>query len=229
MSYKKQVDQLVEKLGIDKNVVEEVSAIVESAIASGITQREAEITEQVESAAREAAQLVHEHKIAIEAQVTAEAEAVAREFVVQNRERFVQTEAYDNMVSLVNSLKEAFSTAGIGTDNLELVSELRSENAKLKAQLDEAYSSVETYEATIMLTQMLQEHNLSLYQRERVMNLLQHTRPDTLSEFKTIAENIISEVKADDKTGDDEDEDDAEDNRKQNMSERMQQYLNHAK
>lgn len=224
MTYKEQIAQLAEKLGVEQNVVKEIGAIVEGAIASGIQEREQELVEQVEDAAREAAQMVAEHRVAMEAEVRAQAEEVARQFVVENRERFVQTEQYDNMVQFVDQIKEAFAAAGIGTDNLGRVESLQEEIHELKAQLQEAQSSAETAQASTMLRQMVDENDLSLYQRERVLSLIKHTRPDTLSEFRVIAENIIAEVKKD------EDEDDNNDkvekkNKPKNVSERMQAYL----
>lgn len=224
MTYKEQIAQLAEKLGVEQNVVKEIGAIVEGAIASGIQEREQELVEQVEDAAREAAQMVAEHRVAMEAEVRAQAEEVARQFVVENRERFVQTEQYDNMVQFVDQIKEAFAAVGIGTDNLGRVESLQEEIHELKAQLQEAQSSAETAQASTMLRQMIDENDLSWYQRERVLSLIKHTRPDTLSEFRVIAENIIAEVKKD------EDEDDNNDkvekkNKPKNVSERMQAYL----
>lgn len=224
MTYKEQIAQLAEKLGVEQNVVKEIGAIVEGAIASGIQEREQELVEQVEDAAREAAQMVAEHRVAMEAEVRAQAEEVARQFVVENRERFVQTEQYDNMVQFVDQIKEAFAAVGIGTDNLDRVESLQEEIHELKAQLQEAQSSAETAQASTMLRQMVDENDLSWYQRERVLSLIKHTRPDTLSEFRVIAENIIAEVKKD------EDEDDNNDkvekkNKPKNVSERMQAYL----
>lgn len=224
MTYKEQIAQLAEKLGVEQNVVKEIGAIVEGAIASGIQEREQELVEQVEDAAREAAQMVAEHRVAMEAEVRAQAEEVARQFVVENRERFVQTEQYDNMVQFVDQIKEAFAAAGIGTANLDRVVSLQEEIHELKAQLQEAQSSAETAQASTMLRQMVDENDLSLYQRERVLSLIKHTRPDTLSEFRVIAENIIAEVKKD------EDDDDNNDkvekkNKPKNVSERMQAYL----
>lgn len=224
MTYKEQIAQLAEKLGVEQNVVKEIGAIVEGAIASGIQEREQELVEQVEDAAREAAQMVAEHRVAMEAEVRAQAEEVARQFVVENRERFVQTEQYDNMVQFVDQIKEAFAAVGIGTANLDRVESLQEEIHELKAQLQEAQSSAETAQASTMLRQMVDENDLSLYQRERVLSLIKHTRPDTLSEFRVIAENIIAEVKKD------EDEDDNNDkvekkNKPKNVSERMQAYL----
>lgn len=224
MTYKEQIAQLAEKLGVEQNVVKEIGAIVEGAIASGIQEREQELVEQVEDAAREAAQMVAEHRVAMEAEVRAQAEEVARQFVVENRERFVQTEQYDNMVQFVDQIKEAFAAVGIGTDNLDRVQSLQEEIHELKAQLQEAQSSAETAQASTMLRQMVDENDLSWYQRERVLSLIKHTRPDTLSEFRVIAENIIAEVKKD------EDEDDNNDkvekkNKPKNVSERMQAYL----
>lgn len=224
MTYKEQIAQLAEKLGVEQNVVKEIGAIVEGAIASGIQEREQELVEQVEDAAREAAQMVAEHRVAMEAEVRAQAEEVARQFVVENRERFVQTEQYDNMVQFVDQIKEAFAAVGIGTANLDRVESLQEEIHELKAQLQEAQSSAETAQASTMLRQMIDENDLSWYQRERVLSLIKHTRPDTLSEFRVIAENIIAEVKKD------EDEDDNNDkvekkNNPKNVSERMQAYL----
>lgn len=224
MTYKEQIAQLAEKLGVEQNVVKEIGAIVEGAIASGIQEREQELVEQVEDAAREAAQMVAEHRVAMEAEVRAQAEEVARQFVVENRERFVQTEQYDNMVQFVDQIKEAFAAVGIGTANLDRVESLQEEIHELKAQLQEAQSSAETAQASTMLRQMIDENDLSWYQRERVLSLIKHTRPDTLSEFRVIAENIIAEVKKD------EDEDDNNDkvekkNKPKNVSERMQAYL----
>lgn len=224
MTYKEQIAQLAEKLGVEQNVVKEIGAIVEGAIASGIQEREQELVEQVEDAAREAAQMVAEHRVAMEAEVRAQAEEVARQFVVENRERFVQTEQYDNMVQFVDQIKEAFAAVGIGTDNLGRVESLQEEIHELKAQLQEAQSSAETAQASTLLRQMVDENDLSWYQRERVLSLIKHTRPDTLSEFRVIAENIIAEVKKD------EDEDDNNDkvekkNKPKNVSERMQAYL----
>jgi len=227
MTYKEQIAQLAEKLGVEQNVVEEIGAIVEGAIASGIQEREQELVEQVEEAAREAAQMVAEHRVAMEAEVRAQAEEVARQFVVENRERFVQTEQYDNMVQFVDQIKEAFAAAGIGTDNLDRVESLQEEIHELKAQLQEAQSSAETAQASTMLRQMIDENDLSLYQRERVLSLIKHTRPDTLSEFRVIAENIIAEVKKDedDDDGDKDDNKDEKKNKPKNVSERMQAYL----
>lgn len=224
MTYKEQIAQLAEKLGVEQNVVEEIGAIVEGAIASGIQEREQELVEQVEDAAREAARMVAEHRVSMEAEVRAQAEEVARQFVVENRERFVQTEQYDNMVQFVDQIKEAFATAGIGTDNLDRVESLQEEIHELKAQLQESQSEAETAQASTLLRQMIDENDLSLYQRERVLSLIKHTRPDTLSEFRVIAENIIAEVKKD------EDDDDNNDkvekkNKPKNVSERMQAYL----
>lgn len=224
MTYKEQIAQLAEKLGVEQNVVKEIGAIVEGAIASGIQEREQELVEQVEDAAREAAQMVAEHRVAMEAEVRAQAEEVARQFVVENRERFVQTEQYDNMVQFVDQIKEAFAAVGIGTANLDRVESLQEEIHELNAQLQEAQSSAETAQASTMLRQMIDENDLSWYQRERVLSLIKHTRPDTLSEFRVIAENIIAEVKKD------EDEDDNNDkvekkNKPKNVSERMQAYL----
>lgn len=224
MTYKEQIAQLAEKLGVEQNVVKEIGAIVEGAIASGIQEREQELVEQVEDAAREAAQMVAEHRVAMEAEVRAQAEEVARQFVVENRERFVQTEQYDNMVQFVDQIKEAFAAVGIGTANLDRVESLQEEIHELNAQLQEAQSSAETAQASTMLRQMVDENDLSWYQRERVLSLIKHTRPDTLSEFRVIAENIIAEVKKD------EDEDDNNDkvekkNKPKNVSERMQAYL----
>ena len=227
MTYKEQIAQLAEKLGVDQNVVEEIGAIVERAIATGIQEREQELVEQVEEAASEAAQMVAEHRVAMEAEVRAQAEEVARQFVVENRERFVQTEQYDNMVQFVDQIKEAFAVIGIGTDNLDRVESLQEEIQGLKAQLHESQSTAETAQASIMLRQMIDENDLSLYQRERVLSLITHTRPDTLSEFRVIASNIIAEVKKDeddDKYNDDDYKDEKK-NKPKNVSERMQAYL----
>lgn len=225
MTYKEQIAQLAEKLGVEQNVVKEIGAIVEGAIASGIQEREQELVEQVEDAAREAAQMVAEHRVAMEAEVRAQAEEVARQFVVENRERFVQTEQYDNMVQFVDQIKEAFAAVGIGTANLDRVESLQEEIHELNAQLQEAQSSAETAQAATMLRQMVDENDLSLYQRERVLSLIKHTRPDTLSEFRVIAENIIAEVKKDEDDDDDNNDKDKKKNKPKNVSERMQAYL----
>ena len=233
MSYKEQIAQLAEKLGVEQTVVEEIGAIVESAIATGIQEREQELTEQIEKATQEANQLVAEQRVAIEAEVKAHAEEVARQFVAENKDRFVQTEKYDNMVQFVEQIKEAFAVAGIGTDNLEKVESLKEEIQELKTQLQEAKSDTETAQASSLLEKMIDENNLSMYQRERVLNLIKHTRPATLSEFKTIAEYIISEVKKDDEDDEDDDDDnekppkekEPEDKGKKSVSERMHSYL----
>ena len=229
MSYKEQISQLAEKLGVDEAVVTEIGAIVESAIAKGIEAREQELTEQVEAAVKEAAQMVTEHRIAIEAELKAQAEAVAQQFVAENRERFVQTEKYDNMVAFVDQIKEAFAVAGIGTDNLDKVSSLQEQVAHLEQQLAEAQDRADTAEAGNILRAMIAEANLSLLQQDRVGSLLKHTKPDNLSEFRAIAENIIAEVKKDDddNDGDDdkEDKDKPKDKTKEDVSERMQRYL----
>ena len=151
MSYKEQIAQLAEKLGVEQTVVEEIGAIVESAIATGIQGREQELTEQIEKATQEANQLVAEQRVAIEAEVKAHAEEVARQFVVENRERFVQTEQYDNMVQFVEQIKEAFAAAGIGTDNLDKVESLQKEIDSLNDQLQEAKSDAETAQASSLL------------------------------------------------------------------------------
>lgn len=229
MSYKEQISQLAEKLGVDEAVVTEIGAIVESAIAKGIEARETELVEQVEQAAREAAQMVAEQRTAIEAEVKAQAEAVAKQFVAENRERFVQTEQYDNMVQFVDQIKEAFAVAGIGTDNLDKVSALQEEVATLKQQLSEAQDVAETAEAGNMLRAMIAEANLSLLQQDRVGALLKHTKPDNLAEFRSIVEHIISEVKKDDEGDDGDDDKDPDDKPKDKpkepVSERMQRYL----
>lgn len=229
MSYKEQISQLAEKLGVDEAVVTEIGAIVESAIAKGIEARETELVEQVEQAAREAAQMVAEHRTAIEAEVKAQAEAVAKQFVAENRERFVRAEQYDNMVQFVDQIKEAFAVAGIGTDNLDKVSALQEEVATLKQQLSEAQDVAETAEAGNMLRAMIAEANLSLLQQDRVGALLKHTKPDNLVEFRSIVEHIISEVKKDDEGDDGDDNKDPDekpkDKSKEPVSERMQRYL----
>ena len=226
MDYKEQIAQLAEKLGVEQSVVTEIGAIVEGAIAAGIQSREQELTEQVETAAREAAQMVAEHRQAMEAEVKAQAEAVARQFVVENRERFVQTEAYDNMCQFVDQIKEAFAIAGIGTDNLDKVAALQEQVADLQHQLQESQDQADTATAATMLRSMISEAGLSMYQQERVHGLLKHTRPETLAEFRSIVENIISEVKDEDDDDDDKD-DDKEDKKpgKKDVSERMQAYL----
>nr|DAR90848.1 MAG TPA: hypothetical protein [Caudoviricetes sp.] len=226
MSYKDQISQLAEKLGVDKEVVTEIGAIVESAIAKGIEAREKELTEQVEQAAKEAAQVVAEQRAAIEAEVKAQAEAVAQQFVAENRERFVQTERYDNMVAFVDQIQEAFAVAGLGTDNLDKVSALQEQVAHLEQQLAEAQDRADTADASNILREMIAEANLSLLQQERVGALLRHTKPDNLSEFRSIAENIIAEVKKDEDDEADEDETkDDKDKPKDDVSERMQRYL----
>ena len=224
MDYKEQIAQLAEKLGVEQSVVTEIGAIVEGAIAAGIQSREQELTEQVEAAAREAAQMVAEHRQAMEAEVKAQAEAVARQFVTENRERFVQTEAYDNMCQFVDQIKEAFAVAGIGPDNLDKVTALQEQVAELQHQLKESQDQVDTANASTMLRSMISEAGLSMYQQERVCGLLKHTRPETLDEFRSIVENIISEVKDED---DDDKDDDKEDKKpgKKDVSERMQAYL----
>lgn len=226
MDYKEQIAQLAEKLGVEQSVVTEIGAIVEGAIAAGIQSREQELTEQVEAAAREAAQMVAEHRQAMEAEVKAQAESVARQFVVENRERFVQTEAYDNMCQFVDQIKEAFAVAGIGTDNLDKVSALQEQVAELQHQLKESQDQVDTANASTMLRSMISEAGLSMYQQERVHGLLKHTRPETLAEFRSIVENIIAEVKDEDDDDGDKD-DDKEDKKpgKKDVSERMQAYL----
>lgn len=228
MSYKEQISQLAEKLGVDKEVVTEIGAIVESAIAKGIEAREKELTEQVEQAAKEAAQMVAEQRAAIEAEVKAQAEAVAQQFVAENRERFVQAEKYDNMVAFVDQIQEAFAAAGIGTDNLDKVSALQEQVAHLEQQLAEAQDRADTADASNILREMIAEANLSLLQQERVGALLRHTKPDNLSEFRAIAENIIAEVKKVDEDDDEDDEDETKDDKdkpKDDVSERMQRYL----
>ena len=227
MSYKEQISQLAEKLGVDESVVTEISAIVESAIAKGIEAREKELTEQVEQAAKEAAQMVAEQRAAIEAEVKAQAEAVAKQFVAENQERIVQTERYDNMVAFVDQIQEAFAAAGIGTDNLDKVAALQEQIASMEQQIAEARDRADTADASNILREMIAEANLSLLQQERVGALLKHTKPDNLSEFRAIAENIIAEVKKVDED-DEDDEDETKDNKdkpKDDVSERMQRYL----
>ena len=226
MDYKEQIAQLAEKLGVEQSVVTEIGAIVEGAIAAGIQSREQELTEQVEAAAREAAQMVAEHRQAMEAEVKAQAEAVARQFVTENRERFVQTEAYDNMCQFVDQIKEAFAIAGIGTDNLDKVAALQEQVTELQHQLKESQDQADTATAATMLRSMISEAGLSMYQQERVHGLLKHTRPETLAEFRSIVENIISEVKDEDDDDDDKDHDkEAKKPGKKDVSERMQAYL----
>ena len=227
MSYKDQISQLAEKLGVDESVVTEIGAIVESAIAKGIEAREKELTEQVEQAAKEAAQMVAEQRAAIEAEVKVQAEAVAQQFVAENRERFVQTERYDNMVAFVDQIQEAFAVAGLGTDNLDKVSALQEQVAHLEQQLAEAQDRADTADASNILREMIAEANLSLLQQERVGALLRHTKPDNLSEFRSIAKNIIAEVKKVDEDDEaDEDETNGDkDKPKDDVSERMQRYL----
>lgn len=234
MNYKEQIVQLAEKLGVEQTVVEEIGAIVESAIAIGIQEREQELTVQVEESAREAAELVAEQRVAMEAEVKAHAEEVARQFVAENRERFVQTEQYDNMVQFVDQIKEAFAAIGIGTDNLDKVASLEEEVSTLKVQLKESQVAAENATAATMLRQMIDESDLSFLQQERVMSLIKHIRPDTLSEFRSIVENIISEVKKTEPIKDEtEDEDDKEEKKESksttDVSERMQGYLRAAK
>ena len=125
----------------------------------------------------------------------------------ENKERFVQTEDYDNMVSFVSNLKEAF--AGVWLEDSE-----RAELAETKAALAEAIAAKEALEesakvaecATIAST-MMTESQLSDMQKARVLRLVEMTNSNSTEEFKSIVEMLISEVKGGDKK-DDEDEGD---------------------
>ena len=77
MSYKQQIADLAEKLGVDASVVGEISTIVEAAIAKGVEDREGELKQQVEEASKQAAEQLAEARQALEAEVKAQAEAVA--------------------------------------------------------------------------------------------------------------------------------------------------------
>lgn len=192
MSYKEKLTALAEELGVDVEVVSTISTIVESAIAEAVEEKEAEIKIQVEEAAKSMAYDLVEARAAQEAELKAQVKLVAEEFVQENESRFVQTEEYENMVAFVQNIQEAFASmfGGASDDVLALqeqVSQLQADN--------EQYRQEHTVnECADILKTMIAENNLSDMQSERALRLLSHTKPDTVDEFRAIAEQIIADV-----------------------------------
>ena len=230
MSYKQQIADLAEKLGVDASVVGEISTIVEAAIAKGVEDREGELKQQVEEASKQAAQQLAEARQALEAEVKAQAEAVAKQFVQENKERFVQTEHYDRMVQFVDQITEAFSTVGIESDGRKQIDEQAKTIAELEAKVAELTEQAETAQAASMLQKMLSESSLSQVGRDRVVSLLKHTKPENIVEFESIVKHLIEDCEEDDKEIDeDEDEDkegkEPEKKSEDNVDESMKSYL----
>ena len=220
MSYKQQIADLAEKLGVDASVVGEISTIVEAAIAKGVEDREGELKQQVAEARQ-----------ALEAEVKAQAEAVAKQFVQENKERFVQTEHYDRMVQFVDQITEAFATVGIEADGRKQIDERAKTIAELEAKVAELTEQAETAQAASLLQKMLSESSLSQVGRDRVVSLLKHTKPENIVEFESIVKHLIEDCEKDDKEIDeDEDEDEKgykkpENKSEDNVDESMKSYL----
>ena len=230
MSYKQQIADLAEKLGVDASVVGEISTIVEAAIAKGVEDREGELKQQVEEASKQAAQQLAEARQALEAEVKAQAEAVAKQFVQENKERFVQTEHYDRMVQFVDQITEAFATVGIEVDGRKQIDEQAQTIAELEAKVAELTEQAETAQAASLLQKMLSESSLSQVGRDRVVSLLKHTKPENIVEFEAIVKHLIEDCEEDDKEIDeDEDEDkegkEPEKKSEDNVDESMKSYL----
>lgn len=220
MSYKQQIADLAEKLGVDASVVGEISTIVEAAIAKGVEDREGELKQQVEEASKQAAEQLAEARQALEAEVKAQAEAVAKQFVQENKERFVQTEHYDRMVQFVDQITEAFATVGIEADGRKQIAEQAQTIADLEAKVEELTEQAETAQAASLLQKMLSESSLSQVGRDRVVSLLKHTKPENIVEFEAIVKHLIEDCEEDDKEIDeDEDEDEKGDKKPENKSE----------
>nr|DAN79093.1 MAG TPA: hypothetical protein [Caudoviricetes sp.] len=230
MSYKQQIADLAEKLGVDASVVGEISTIVEAAIAKGVEDREGELKQQVEEAAKQAAEQLVEARQAMEAEVKAQAEAVAKQFVQENKERFVQTEHYDRMVQFVDQITESFATVGIEADGRKQIDEQAKTIAELEAKVAELTEQAETAQAASLLQKMLSESSLSQVGRDRVVSLLKHTKPENIVEFEAIVKHLIEDCEEDDKEIDeDEDEDkegkEPEKKSEDNVDESMKSYL----
>lgn len=232
MSYKQQIADLAEKLGVDASVVGEISTIVEAAIAKGVEDREGELKQQVEEAAKQAAQQLVEARQAMEAEVKAQAEAVAKQFVQENKERFVQTEHYDRMVQFVDQITEAFATVGIEADGRKQIEEQAKTISELEAKVAELTEQAETAQAASLLQKMLSESSLSQVGRDRVVSLLKHTKPESIVDFEAIVKHLIEDCEKDDKDIDeDEDEDkdkegkEPEKKSEDNVDESMKSYL----
>ena len=230
MSYKQQIADLAEKLGVDASVVGEISTIVEAAIAKGVEDREGELKQQVEEASKQAAEQLAEARQAMEAEVKAQAEAVAKQFVQENKERFVQTERYDRMVQFVDQITEAFATVGIEADGHKQIDEQAQTIAELEAKVAELTEQAETAQAASLLQKMLSESSLSQVGRDRVVSLLKHTKPENIVEFEAIVKHLIEDCEKDDKEIDeDEDEDkegkEPEKKSEDNVDESMKSYL----
>jgi hypothetical protein len=222
MSYKQQIADLAEKLGVDASVVGEISTIVEAAIAKGVEDREGELKQQVEEASKQAAEQLAEARQALEAEVKAQAEAVAKQFVQENKERFVQTEHYDRMVQFVDQITEAFATVGIEADGRKQIDEQAKTIAELEAKVAELTEQAETAQAASLLQKMLSESSLSQVGRDRVVSLLKHTKPENIVEFEAIVKHLIEDCE-------DEDEDkegkEPEKKSEDNVDESMKSYL----
>jgi len=230
MSYKQQIADLAEKLGVDASVVGEISTIVEAAIAKGVEDREGELKQQVEEASKQAAEQLAEARQALEAEVKTQAEAVAKQFVQENKERFVQTEHYDRMVQFVDQITEAFATVGIEADCRKQIDEQAKTISELEAKVAELTEQAETAQAASMLQKMLSESSLSQVGRDRVVSLLKHTKPENIVEFESIVKHLIEDCEEDDKEIDeDEDEDkegkEPEKKSEDNVDESMKSYL----
>lgn len=230
MSYKQQIADLAEKLGVDASVVGEISTIVEAAIAKGVEDREGELKQQVEEASKQAAEQLAEERKAMEAEVKAQADLVAKQFVQENKERFVQSEHYDRMVQFVDQITEAFATVGIQADGRKQIDEQAKTIAELEAKVAELTEQVETAQAASLLQKMLSESSLSQVGRDRVVSLLKHTKPENIVEFESIVKHLIEDCEKDDKEIDeDEDEDEGkkepEKKSEDNVDESMQSYL----
>lgn len=192
MNLKEELQKLAGEVQLDEALLNAMVALVESAKAQAVMDSEAAITESLKA---ELPQAISEAKQAYEAELNAQAETAIREFVAEHKEKFVSADEYQRMTSLVESLRNAFTEAGLGIDLTEAKA-ANAEVATLKEELAAARKQLEEASCKAYLTQALNEAALSEMQRDKLTRVLSYTSPSNLQEFKLVVDQLISEAKA---------------------------------
>lgn len=184
---KEELEKLAAKHELPAEVVDELAVIIQTAIAQGIS-------EGLEKAKEEE---LEEAKIAMKAELTAQAEHAATLYMESIEQRLVEQGEYKRMEKFVKGIQEAFSAFGIQDDSQSIINAAAVREESLQAEIDALRTKLDENECKNYLLTKLTESNLTMMQRGRLERTLAHTKPSNIFEFKSIVDTLISDLEID--------------------------------
>ena len=178
-----QLKQLAQELQLDEQTVQKMQTIVESAVAETLANREEGYKAEIRDA-------LNEYKEQYEESVAQQVDASIQAYIAERRQEFETSPRYEAMVHLVENIKDAMASLGVLDEH---IIDKNVEVAELKEQVQLLQTQLEEQKCSAYLSQVLQESDLSQFQKERVLTVLSHTKPQSLHEFKSIVDNIVDE------------------------------------